>query len=496
MRPQPFKPGSSSTRPTRKNRSYGKSIFRSRIKVSGRSTRLSSRGHGAVLDCLTLPPFPAPFKPVPVRAFLAAALLLTGKAALAQSTSPAPATPPANTLEAALENSLGNESVPGDARPTLRARALNCPTALAAPYGATRLQVGLYWYGPGQPDAPGGVGCRARPDGAAMPGYYDPARPVILFVHGWQPRSVQKGLVPPPAGRAPTQSTRRENFWFAAAGQNVADAWLAAGWNVGLYHWTQLADDESVGLLPYNAQAKLWTASYSYTGAGGQPVKVGMRFSTPAGYTLTGAPRKPVGALFYDAYRSALSRWTYAGPEPVRVLGHSLGAQLTLALAEQAYADPALPPRQRPARLVLADPYWTPATPGSGHGYGYLAPDANPAARSARIAAAVSAAGAVIEWVKSSAVLDLGGDNNAALLNTASRAELLPEFIPAVNGSARHDSAPRWYLSTLTAPNGAVSAAHDLNTARTLMNLRVPFVQTRGAATPDPADDRFGVPGP
>ena len=85
-------------------------------------------------------------------------------------------------------------------------------------------------------------------------------------------------------------------------------------------------------------------------GAGGQPVKVGMRFSTPAGYTLTGAPRKPVGALFYDAYRSALSRWTYAGPEPVRVLGHSLGAQLTLALAEQAYADPALPPRQRPAR--------------------------------------------------------------------------------------------------------------------------------------------------
>ena len=47
-----------------------------------------------------------------------------------------------------------------------------------------------------------------------------------------------------------------------------------------------------------------------------------------------------------------------------------------------------------------------------------------------------------------------------------------------------------------SAPNGAVSAAHDLNTARTLMNLRVPFVQTRGAATPDPADDRFGVPGP
>ncbi|GAA0497988.1 hypothetical protein [Deinococcus depolymerans] len=365
----------------------------------------------------------------------------------------------------------------------LTAQAATCPTQLALPYGQSGLDTGLYWYAKGEAGSLGGVGCKARTDGAAMTGYYDPARPVLVFVHGWQDGSTVAGV--------------RDNFYFSEAGRNVADAWIDAGWNVALYHWTQLADDEGTGGAPYHSQAKIWTSTYAYTDTLGRAQNIGMRYRTPGGtYATTGMPTVSAGQLFYAAYKSALSQWAYAGAEGVRVMGHSLGAQMALAMTERAYADTALTAAKRPSRVVLADPYWTPATAGYGHSYAFLSPDVNPAARSARIAQALKNSGVAVEWIKSSRVNDLGGDNNLNMAKFISRTEVFPDYVfdlnPASGLARKHGVAPRWYLwSRSFAANGAVSAANTQAVAVTRMNSGVRYDQSGGRSSVTPGDDTF-----
>ncbi|WP_339095906.1 hypothetical protein ACINK0_12880 [Deinococcus sp. VB343] len=427
-----------------------------------------------------------------MRRLLAPLLLLTLGLLPSCDVQPAPEPLPveeeAPGLPAEMTATLGEDTRPGDAQPGVQASAPHCPTQLAAPYDTGRLSVGLYWYAPGVPEAPGGVGCLAQADGRAIPGYYDPAKPVLIFVHGWQPGLIAQGLVP-----GTTLSTRRENFWFGAGGLNVADLWLRSGWNIGFFHWSQLADDEHSLGMPFNAQAKIWTTTYGYGGN----EQVGMRWKTAWGYSTEDMPRQPAGELFYEAYRSALSQWSYDGPETVRVMGHSLGAQMVLSLAEQAAHDPALPARLVPRRLILADPYWTPAVPRAGHHYDYLLPDPNPADRSARIASGLVRRGTVIEWLKSSPLLDLGGDNNPGLLSLLTRVDLSPDYLSGgqpLLGSLgeKHMVAPRWYLWSLRdAPHAPGSAARSLAEAAALMQERTVYRQRTGQATPFPDDDTF-----
>ncbi|GAA5440027.1 hypothetical protein ACFQDE_05275 [Deinococcus caeni] len=365
----------------------------------------------------------------------------------------------------------------------LSAQAAACPTALALPFGQSGLDTGVYWYARGESGSPGGVGCRARADGAAISGYYDPTRPVMLFVHGWQDGNTKAGV--------------RDNFYFSDGKLNVADAWINAGWNVALFHWTQLADDEGTVSVPYHSQAKIWTAGYSYRDTLGRTQNIGMRYRTPTGaYSVTGAPTVSAGQLFYNAYRSALSQWTYSGAEGVRVMGHSLGAQMALAMTEKAYADAGLSAAKRPRRVILADPFWSPASAAYGHSYAFLSPDANPAARSTRIAQALKSSGVAVEWIKSSRLLDLGGDNNLNMAKSVSRTEVFPDYVfdlnPASGLARKHGVAPRWYLwSRSFAANGAVSAANTQSVAVTRMNSGVRYDQSGGKSSATPGDDTF-----
>ncbi|ALW89498.1 hypothetical protein [Deinococcus actinosclerus] len=417
-----------------------------------------------------------------------AALPFLLPALLAACGSPAaPTQTSAETAQAGLPDgfsaALVAEAARGGTAGTLRAQAAACPTQLALPYGQSGLDTGLYWYSKGESGALGGVGCKARADGAAMTGYYDPTKPVMVFVHGWQNGSTVAGV--------------RDNFYFSEASRNVADAWIDAGWNVALYQWTQLADDEGTAGAPYHSQAKIWTPTYTYQDTYGRTQSINMRYRTPGGtYSTAGMPTVSAGQLFYTAYKSALSQWTYAGTEGVRVMGHSLGAQMALAMTEKAYADTGLSAAKRPRRVVLADPYWTPASAGYGNSYAFLSPDVNPAARSARIAQTLKGQGVAVEWIKSSRVNDLGGDNNTGMAKFVSRTEIFPEYVfdlnPASGVARKHSVAPRWYLwSKSFAPAGAVSAANTLGGATTVMNSGVRYDQNGGRGSTTPGDDTF-----
>lgn len=387
-------------------------------------------------------------------------------------------TPAAQVQLAELEHNMAASQTAGDVKRSLRPQDIgDCPTELAAPYNAAEMHMGLYWYAPSQQGALGGVGCLAREDGGAISGYYDPSKPVLIFVHGWQPGYVKGGLQ---AGT--TTSSKRHNFWFEEGRLNVADEWIKAGWNVAIFHWTQLADDESSFFVPYNAQAKIWTTDYK---VGNTPI--GMRYMTASGYSSKNSLTVSAGTLFYQAYKSALSQ--YEGQE-VRVVGHSLGAQLMLAMADQAYQDPALAPQKLPARLALTDPYWSPSAPAGGNSYAYLAPDKNPAARSLRIISELQHKGAVIDWIKTSSVLDLGGDNNEALMRQVTRTELHLGY-ELLDMTKMHNAAPQWYMLTKDIATGATTASGTQEEARAFMQQAAQYEQNQGRMTPRVDDDTF-----
>ncbi|MBC8163966.1 MAG: hypothetical protein H7Z42_22380 [Roseiflexaceae bacterium] len=178
----------------------------------------------------------------------------------------------------------------------------------------------------------------------------NPTNPALVFAarHEFEWRAVDPLLVNDPQWQYadPTQVI------------NVSSGWLADGWNVGVFHWTQLADDDDIAAswgTPIHTEAKIWTADRS-------GVKMRWRKCNPDNTLIfeeraAAMPTKPVKNLFYDAYKAALAQ--YQGSE-IRMVGHSLGAQLEVATAKLLYDDAAWPANRKPKRIALVDPYWTP----------------------------------------------------------------------------------------------------------------------------------------
>ena len=77
---------------------------------------------------------------------------------------------------------------------------------------------------------------------------FDPSKPSVIYVHGFARRTTARRF--------------RETFnWAlndAAYGLdvNAADAWLDAGWNIGIFYWNTLADEE----MPQDTESKIWTS--------------------------------------------------------------------------------------------------------------------------------------------------------------------------------------------------------------------------------------------
>lgn len=208
-------------------------------------------------------------------------------------------------------------------------------------YSPYELGYGLYWFGLN------GANQRFVP-GETNP-YFDPAKPTLIFVHGWQPFLSHE---------VPT---------FDFAGTDTAGGWVNAGWNVGIFVWNQFADETTgvsgswfgdgappQGVL--DAEAKVWTPD------GPQ----GMRWRDwddfIDGYSDPPAGTPSAGALFYQAYVSALTDQPYTG-DVIRIAGHSLGNQMAVRLTDlvdQAIADGEVPEPLRPTRVALLDPYWSP----------------------------------------------------------------------------------------------------------------------------------------
>ncbi len=317
---------------------------------------------------------------------------------------------------------------------------------------------GLYWLG--------SKGSECIEHGAPNP-HFDPSRPTVVLFHGWKYGKTAEG--------DPLTLTDER---FDATNPHLADAWLDAGWNVGIFRWTQHADE----LLPSDAETKIWDTE----------VAPGMRWKRAGGGEERDGFKGTVGDRAMRALLTALSRWR--GDE-LRIVGHSLGAQVATQVTSRLYtaADSGLLPSSvRPHRLALLDPYWSP----------WERADLTPYPLHTHLEVALE------RMVDEGLVLEV---HTASLLNAytfapdhASRRlgawlDYRPDYITHLTQHHRHDALVWHYFSSYA--HGPVqpcegeealpSAAASDEAVRAWMGRSAGVRQVEGRDTPTPTDDCY-----
>jgi hypothetical protein len=287
---------------------------------------------------------------------------------------------------------------------------------LAISFVTANLNLGLYWYGPDNEYA------------KFVPGqenpYYDPSKPVYIFIHGWQ-------------GGTTLDDFRQEMpFWHNtkyAPNLNPLRAMLAAGWNVGAYVWGQFADEEEVK----DAEAKLWKGANNQKGKDGKPVN--MRYKVRNGNFTYYSTAKSLGQLATETIGQAIMG---NASGYVRLAGHSLGNQLATIVAKgisDGIAVGLYPQGIAVDRLVLLDPFW------SKNGKPYIGNQWTGAVCRSYVKSLIQTRGMVVEQFKSSALGGSVGDENLDMRKMASFSRIWPDFIGIQAQTHQHVYSFIWY---------------------------------------------------
>jgi hypothetical protein len=322
------------------------------------------------------------------------------------------------------------------------------------------LDHGLYWFGYGDSWQ------------KAVPGYsnayYSAGKPTVIYIHGWQNGS--------------TQSKNRETFnRLDAGGPNLdlAHAWLAAGYNVGVLYWNQFADEGEVK----DAEAKIWTATGPRA----------MRWRNASGVYSNG-PTQSVGDLLFQSYKDNLAGYTGSN---IRLLGHSLGNQVAIVLTKKisdAVSAGTVSSKLLPKRVALLDPFY------SNQGKSYLGNKwTGEVCRS--YVSELKTKGVIFEAYRTSAVTStiFVGDNNTGLMNMTAFSEVKTGYFNSTQQTQKHNAAVWHYLWSFASnpplitgtSNQAASASTSDSRITTLMNGTQKLVHDLGGTTKEPSDDSF-----
>lgn len=339
------------------------------------------------------------------------------------------------------------------------------PAILPAAWSFTTndLDLGLYFYGadgefqkyvPGQNNR-----------------FYDPAKKVYIFFHGWQ------------IGDIAADYHREVAFWQNtkyAPNTNELPLLINAGYNVAAYAWGQFADEAEVE----DAEAKVWKGANDYTGLDGN--KVNMRYKLSDGTIRQYSTAQSVGDLAYATISQALTGNTSGY---IRLAGHSLGNQLATVVAGRL-ADAGFAVK----RLALLDPYW------SMYSKSYLSYQWTGAACQTYVSDLISVHGTVVEQFKTSALGGAIGDENLDMRKIVSFVRIWPDFIPTSDQTSQHVYAYQWYHQSFAKAvsgggNVTLGAAASDDMVRSTMNWGISspsyWYSSDGQSTATPTDDTF-----
>ena len=329
------------------------------------------------------------------------------------------------------------------------------------------LDYGLYFFGNNR---------EAQKWTGAGNSYFNPSKPTMIYIHGWQ-----KGA---------TQNRTRETFdrANAQAPVDLTNAWKNAGWNVGVCYWNQFADENEVK----DAEAKVWSA------AGPQ----GMRWRKADGSYSNITISVSAGTMCANAIASAMAG--FSGSQ-LRLVGHSLGAQMVINVAQQL-SDKVdanqLPLKARPARVALLDPAFM------KDARSYLANRwTGEVARG--IVSFLKTKGMIFEAYRSSGVTSNSfiGDANYDLLKMCAFTELESSYYGSFDFASKHEMAVWWYLWSMSFAAPATDLQQPFHPANSMakapsaitedyrvnaqMNSGLKTLHNLGQGTRTPGDDSF-----
>ncbi len=212
----------------------------------------------------------------------------------------------------------------------------------------------------------------ADPDGNPL---FDPTKPTVIYVHGWQPFTVKD---------------HKREYLSDKAGGSYARLWKEAGWNVAIFYWNQFSDEQFVQL----AEGKIHHYQENASGTGLTWRKEKDNVLTPATADAA-SPQYSATALFAQEYSRFIAQ-SQSGK--VRLVGHSLGGQFVNTVS------PMIPKANRPARIALLDPFFSATyTQLFNQNITYL-----------------KANGSILEWYETSILTDLGQFFSNIMLNATS----------------------------------------------------------------------------
>ena len=318
-------------------------------------------------------------------------------------------------------------------------------------------------------------------------GFYDDSRPTVIYFHGWQSGSSEDNY-------------SREDFLFEEIGdKTTARGWKLQGWNVGIFHWGQFADEDEVK----DAEAKMWSKNGPK----------GMRYRLSDGsYSTIQSPDMSVSELAFEQITIALENNTSGN---IRFAGHSLGNQLAVNVADMindGINDGSVSSNLMPNRIELLDPFW------SQDGKSYLG-DENGDGQNDwtgervkwAIRDLIADQDIAVTWYKTSAIFDLWiGDQNTSLESTVALINNRFWYLDAWDIASKHVHARKWYFQSMrsAAPEevtinwwgrrsetgyDAASASTSDNRIKVMMGNTYEWDQVEGRYTADPSDDQFEV---
>lgn len=340
-------------------------------------------------------------------------------------------------------------------------------------FSTVKNDFGIYWFGA---------------DGAyekAVPGVtstlYDPSKPVLLFLHGWQNTTTKNSFF-------------RENpFVFQNpnyGSRNLLPLWKKRDYNIAIFYWPQFADEPDVK----DAEAKVWRGNSEQTGADGLPVR--MRFRLPnEKWNDTFSTEKSISEILLDEYLRTLAG--FSGPG-IRLVAHSLGSQLSINFLHLLSKEVKLGKASAklfPSRLVILDPFW------SKGGRPYLNNRWTGEVCREYMTDIIKNHELAFEYVKTSLVgSHFAGDRNLDLRAQAAYYRVRPAFISILDQNSLHWYAYVWYLGSIDRPyslgaEGSFGAAASDAEIRTRMKAQSKKALTLwhqgGRKTPEVEDDVF-----
>lgn len=340
--------------------------------------------------------------------------------------------------------------------------------AKAAVFDGKSLDTGIYWFGENNQSEKYVEGQNNS--------YFDPSKPTVIYIHGWQNRSTKK--------------LHRETFNATSNDSginlnvNSADYWVKAGWNIGIFYWNQFADEGEVK----DAEAKIWTSETSK--------KLRWR-KVDGSYESYAGSEKSVAEIFKNVYGKAMKNFT--GSE-IRLVGHSLGNQMVTnssKLIEDSISSGQFSSKLRPNRVALLDPFWSKGEKS------YLGGDwTGEVCR--EYVTKLKEKGIVFEEYKSSNINDLLiGDSNLDMRKLAVFTDFYPDYVPFTDQGGKHVASREWYfysfgfnppaetINNKSTGNVAASSSTKTSRLKEMIDSGYMWYQNSGKNTVTVSDDTF-----